>query len=296
MKRLFLSILIVFGFGCTTVDPQNVGIIVHKTGSNRGVETTPYTGRVWYNPFVDDVVVFPVTAQNPIWSKAPHEGSPGDESLTFSVKGGIPVNVDVQLTYHVDPRLAHKVFKRYGMTDLDALADGPIRNFTRDALAHEAASMDVQELLSGGRNDLLARALARIQHDLTPLGLIVEQITFSGAPRLPDNVQHAINASLEAQQRLVQAQAQAQSEVATAEGHARAARAEADGRAAASRTLTQADADNLRLRAEAEHDANNRVRDSLTPEVLRYRMINRWDGVLAPSTGSSTLLLNPTAQ
>lgn len=287
------KILTVLGFvaalmGCTDVEPGFVGLRVHMTGGDRGVEHKPYYGRV-YSEINVNVVEFPTTVQNAVWSRTPHEGSPNDESITFTVASGITVNADVSLNFSVDPTLAWKMYTRYHQTDLSVLADGQIRNDVRDCIGTHSAGMTIDSFLGDGRAALIQQAQQCTAERLRPHGLIIENLAFASAPRIPDNVQRAINASLEAQQHLAQAEAQARAEVAQAEGHGRAVRAEAQGAADALLTRTRADVENRRLMSSAYREMDA----SLTPRVLQYLAIQKWNGHPVPTYGANTMLSLP---
>src|SRR5262245_3987543 len=90
-------VLLLF-LGCSTttrVDAGHVGIRVRLAGSERGISDMPVvTGWVWYNPVTEQIVVFPTSVQNVVWSASPHEGKPIDESITFSSTEGVNINAD----------------------------------------------------------------------------------------------------------------------------------------------------------------------------------------------------------
>lgn len=276
LGKLGLAAILGMSFmGCEVVEPGFVGFMVRKTGSNRGVDPTPLYGRVWEG-IDEEVITFPTSLQNTIWRR----GDP-DESISFSVRNGVPINVDVGITFRVEPGKAALLYQRYHQTSLSLLADGEIRNLVRDSIADNAVSMSVEEMLGAGRNQLQERSLERVRSQLGPHGIIVENLTFVSAPRLPENVQTAINASLEAQQRLSQAQARAASELAAAEGRARSQEAAARGDALALRIRTEADVENRRQMATAYRVLG----ESLNDNVLKYLTIQRWNGALAPTCG-----------
>ena len=287
---LVLTLAIVSLAGCfTDVAPGFVGLLVRKTGENRGVDPQPKYGRV-YEGVNEEVVIFPITLQNTIWTKSPHEGSPTDESVTVAAAGGTPVNADVGLTFRVDPTKAASLYNRYHIADLGVLADGEIRNTARDCLANHASSITVETLLTTGRNALLGSSLTCLRERLAPHGLVIEGLTFTSALRLPDNVQRAISESLGAQQRLTQTRALAESEQAVARGHAEAERIRAQGDADALLIRTRADAEQRRLMAAAYRD----MQASLTPQVLQYMAIQKWNGVPVPTFGANTILSLPS--
>jgi regulator of protease activity HflC (stomatin/prohibitin superfamily) len=109
---------------------------------------------------------------------------------------------------------------------------------------------------------------------------------------LPQALQTALDQKIQAQQQaeqqkyqLQQAQVKAQQDVAEATGRANALKAQAEGEASA--TLT---------RAEAQAKANIQLAQSLTPELIRYQQLQRWDGKLPVfSGGNATPLIDASS-
>ena len=54
--------------------------------------------------------------------------------------------------------------------------------------------------------------------------------------------------------------------------------------------IANADAEAIRKRAEAQADANKLLAESLTPEVVEYEKIQKWDGKLPAVVGSGSIL------
>ena len=54
--------------------------------------------------------------------------------------------------------------------------------------------------------------------------------------------------------------------------------------------VAEAEAKAILTKAEAQADANKKLADSLTPEVVEYEKIQKWDGKLPTVTGSGSLL------
>ena len=87
------------GTSVKKIPPGYVGLKVEMYGENRGVQNaTISTGRVWYNGYTEEIIVFPDHVQYYILTASREEGSPIDESITFGV-GGTSVNADVSLSY-----------------------------------------------------------------------------------------------------------------------------------------------------------------------------------------------------
>src|SRR3954453_3903017 len=81
VRRLALGVIVIISvlwIGCTTstrVDAGHVGIRVKLAGSDRGVQDMPVvTGWVFYNPITEQIVIFPTSVQNVVWTASAHEG------------------------------------------------------------------------------------------------------------------------------------------------------------------------------------------------------------------------------
>src|ERR1700687_4116320 len=76
---IFVGVVILLVFvGCTSttrVDAGHVGIRVKLAGSERGIQDMPIvTGWVFFNPISEQVITFPTSVQNVVWTASAHEG------------------------------------------------------------------------------------------------------------------------------------------------------------------------------------------------------------------------------
>ncbi len=287
---LVVGVLVVLWFtGCSTmtrVDAGHVGIRVRLAGSERGVADMPVvTGWVWYNPITEQIIVFPTSVQNVVWSVSPHEGRAVDESLTFSSTEGVNINADVGLSFHIEPMMAPKLYGRFRQNNMLELADKYMRNVVREAFNEVTSKMPVQEIYGAGKSKMLADVTQKVRDQLGKDGVVIDQLTINGTLRLPQNVADAINRAMEATQNAIQS-----------ENRVRQVRAEADqaitqahGAAEATRQKAQGEADALLIRARAEAKANEIIRLSMSPTVLQYRALEHWDGKLPTFNGSGQI-------
>src|SRR5579871_5366575 len=237
--RRFAIVAIVLLFamfvGCSTttrVDAGHVGIRVKLAGSDRGVQDMPIvTGWVVYNPVSEQIVIFPTSVQNVVWTANPHEGRPVDESITFSSSEGVNVNADVGLSFHIEPSLAPRLYARFRQNDMIALADGYVRNAVREAFNDVASRMPVQEVYGAGKSKMRADVEQKCRDVLGKDGFVIDQLTINGTLRLPQNVADAINRAMEATQNAIQSEnrvrqvkAEAEQAITKATGAAEAAR------------------------------------------------------------------------
>jgi regulator of protease activity HflC (stomatin/prohibitin superfamily) len=290
--RLVLAVALVLGAlflfsSCTArVDAGHVGIRVKLAGSSRGVDDIPLvTGWVFYNPLTEQLVMFPTSVQNIVWTKDPHEGAPHDESITFSSAEGANINADVGLSFHIEPTMAPHLYLRFRKNDLIELANGYVRNAVRESFNVVASKVPVQDIYGAGKGQIVADVTKRLQDQLGKDGFILDQLTINGALRLPESVANAINRALEQKQGAIQAQ----NRVAQVEAEARQAVAQAEGQAKAARERARGEADAKLITARAEARANLLLRRSMSPQVMQYRALEKWNGRLPVMNGNGAL-------
>lgn len=259
------------------IDAGHVGIKVKLAGSARGVQDIPVvTGWVLFNPLTEQIVSFPTSVQNVVWTASPHEGRTADESITFSSQEGVNVNSDIGLSFHIDSAKAPHLYLRFRQPDVLVLADGYVRNAVREAFNDIASRMPVQDIYGAGKGKLVSDVSGRLRDVLGSDGFVIDQLTINGALRLPENVAQAINRAMEATQNAIQAE----NRVRQVRAEAEQAIAQAHGGAEAARQRAEGEADAVLIRARADAKSNEIIRLSTTGTVLQYRAIERWDGKL----------------
>lgn len=281
MKRLVLGIAMlttILSVGCTNVEPGYIGIKVNMYGSQKGVEDFPLqTGRVMYNPWTEDIYKFPTFMQHKAWTEGENESSPINEAITFNSSEGASITADVGLNYSLNPQKVPQLFVEFRQ-DVHTITNTYLRNQVRDSFNrigghYKAVSLfgeEKQKLLDEVKQDLISR--------LEKHGFIIDTISFIGSPRGDARVMASINLVIEATQRAIEA-----------ENKVRQVEAEAAQRLA----QAQGEADSIMKVAEAQAKANKELSASITPELIKYRMLDKWDGVLPRVTsGDASLLLN----
>lgn len=262
--------------GCTNINPGNVGIEISKVGSSRGVQdVTLKTGFVLYNPAITEVIEYPTFMQTVKWTKSSTEGNSSDESITFTTKDSSTVNADISVSYQLNYDKVPAFYVQFRADDIQKFTDGFMRNVTRDAFNEAAGNYTVEQVM-GDNAPLLKDVRALVQAQLGKFGVQVEQLGFIGAPRPPDSVNQAINLKVQAQQIALQKQI----EVTQAEADARKNEAYAEGDAKA----------NV-IRATADATANKLRSESLSPALVEWTAIQKWDGKRPTVEGNSSGVL-----
>lgn len=259
--------------GCTRISPGYVGIITKNVGTNRGVQDFPaQTGWVFYNPLTESVLEYPTFVKTSVWTANTAEGKPVNEEITFTCKEALQIAADISLAYQLNPEKVPNFYVQFRSDDLDNFTYGFLRNLAREKFDDIGGHYSVETIM-GDNGPYLAEVRKALQHDLDPIGVELRQFGFIGAPRPPRAVIDSINAKVQAtqialqkQNELVQSQADAAKEVAKAEGDAKA-------------TLT---------RAEAQSQANQKLANSISPTLVEYMKVQKWNGQLPQVTGAQS--------
>lgn len=270
MKRIFalFALFCAIGLaGCTTIQPGYTGIKIDKMGANRGVQDLHIVnGFVAYNPVSTEVIAYPTFVQTVKWTKSADEGTPNDQSITFTSKDSLTINADVSVSYELDAAKVPDFYVKFRADKIEEFTDGYLRNVVRNAFNEAAGDYNVEQIM-GDNAPLLHATIALIQRQVSAYGVKVDQLGFIGAPRPPASVVQAINAKVQAAQIALQKQ----NEVAQATADAQKRVAEAEGQAKANQMLEQ----------------------SITPTLVQWQMMQKWDGHLPQvQSGSGGLMFN----
>lgn len=248
------------------VDAGNVGIKIKNVGSNTGVQRDPVTTGWQFTGIGERIVEYPVTQKVYSFTKATTEQNGTNEEIVFNDNTGLSLSADVAVTARVQPNKAPALYERYRM-DINELVYGPVRNAIRSAINAEAEQMTSEQIYTGGKTELLNRALARVQREYAGQGLDILNLEWIGSIRYPQSVTNAITLKTT---KLQEAEA-AKADEARATAQANAKIAEAKGEAEATR-----------IRGEALRT---------NPQILQQMWVEKWDGALPTYVGNGQTMM-----
>ena len=264
---MMIVMLAMIATGCTRVGPGYVGIKVNQAGSDRGVQDYPtQMGWVFYNPLTSDVYEYPTYTHTVTWDD--------DSQIQFNAKGGTRVTAPVSVSFNFKPERVPHIFVTYRTTP-EVIEEGYLKNQVRDAFNRAGNTFEPLELLTN-QQALLDLAKKNLE-DHIGSNFGIESLMLPKGLHLPQNITNSINQVIEAQQRAQKAQAEV-AEV-EAQGLKRVAAAEANSKA----VLTE---------AEAQAQANRKIAESLSPNLVELRRIEKWDGKLPQVSGGANPFIN----
>lgn len=272
-----IALFCLFGvYGCNVINPGHVGIKVNLYGEQKGVQTyTLRTGAIWYNRFSEQVYEFPTFMQNAVWTKDLNEQSPTDESVTFNSSEGAVVNTDIALSYQIEKDKVPDIFVELRQ-DANYITHIYMRGKVRDAINRIASKMKVTDIFGEGKQKLLLDAKTELDRELGHKGFKFDMIAFVGEMRVDSKVLESINMTISASQKAIEAQNKVVQSKAEADQKIEEARGEAES---------------ITLVAEAKAGANKILTQSLSPELLQYEALQRWDGILPKVTSGAIPLI-----
>lgn len=271
------------------IAPGYVGIVFDKANHNVTASALE-PGWAFINPFTQAIQAYPVTIQTYNMILNQGEGSSGDDSIKVQSNEGQQLNLDVVIQYQVIKDESGQLYQDWGGRDLVFVQDQVVRQYTRSQVPVVASRYGWEEITSSKRGQIIQETSDILNQEFAKRHLHLVSFAIREV-HLPQSLQTALDQKIQAQQaaeqqkyQLQQAQVKAQQDVAEAEGRANALKAQAEGEAQA--TLT---------RAEAQAQANQQLARSLTPDLIRYQQLEKWDGKLPVFTGGTTPLVDATS-
>jgi len=256
----------------TTIDPGHVGVSVRKCGGG-GVAPDPIpTGYYWRSLFCEEVVEYPTSVQTLVLSQSAHEGRPIDESITVTSSEGLPVSLDVSLSFTLDPSKVPAIYTKY-RNAIEHIAHNFVRQTIREGLQSAFAQFTAEQLYSTKREESRVEVQRFLTDRLGGEGFIIQQFTVNET-RVPEAVVAAINAKVA----MIQESQKAEAQVRKTEAEAKQRVAQAQGEAEA-----------RKLTADAEAYFNKTVAASITPAYVQYRALEKWNGQLPQMMGGNAV-------
>ncbi|MCQ2456102.1 MAG: prohibitin family protein [Clostridia bacterium] len=174
------------------------------------------------------------------------------------------VSTVLAINYRVDTSKSYNIFKNIG-ADYESILVTPAVNEVLKAITAKYTaeeSVTNRALISDG-------LVTELNEKLNESGLFVTDVNIINFD-FSEAFITAIEEKQVAQQQLLKAETEKQTAITNAE----------------------ADAETIRIKAEAEAAANGTISDSLSPDIIEYLKIEKWNGVLPQVTGGASTLID----
>jgi regulator of protease activity HflC (stomatin/prohibitin superfamily) len=256
-----------------TIRPGYVGIVFDKA-SHKVTTNALEPGWAFINPLSQDIQEYPITIQTYSMVQKGIEGQvDGDDSIKVQSSEGQQLNLDVVIQYQVQRQEANQLYQDWGGAPIETVEDRVVRQYTRSQVPIIVAQHGWEEITASKRGQIATDISNQLQEEFKKRHL--ELISFGiREVHLPPALQTALDSKIQAQQAaeqqsyaLKQAQIKAQQAKVEAQGEAEATKARARGQAEANQLLSR----------------------SITPDLIRYEQLQKWDGKLPVFTGGGII-------
>ena len=257
------------------INEGEVGIL-STTGKFSKEPLTP--GMHFYVPLIQKVIIVDTKVHMITYKRNPEVGSMPDRYGTIKIypainvldARGLPIQVELSVSYKLDPRKAAYVLKTYGLNWEDKIINPIVRDVVRNVIGKYPA-----EEIPVKRNEIATKIENQIRKALDAIPdkpIIFESFQLRDIV-LPENIKRQIERvqiakqeAVRAQYEVLRAKQEAEKEAAIAQGKANAIKIEAQGKA-----------DAKLIEAKAQAKANILISKSLNNELLKLKQIEVQD-------------------
>jgi regulator of protease activity HflC (stomatin/prohibitin superfamily) len=176
------------------------------------------------------------------------------------------VKMTGMMNFHIDPAFVNDLYQKVGLDFADKVIDPAFNDFVKEVVP----TYPIGEILPK-REEIRQTAMKKLGNNLARYHIIVDDIYFANI-RFSPEYEKAIEAKQVAQQQVeTQKQVLAQREI---EAHQKVATAKGE-------------AESILVVAQEQAKANEVLAHSLTPILVSYKSIERWNGVLPQVSGGA---------
>ncbi len=252
------------------IAPGYSGVVFNIwTGSLRTVGQ----GLVFRIPWITRVQSYPTALRTYTMVARMAEGSAtSDDSIDLPTKEGQHIRQDISVTYNTSEEKAAQVFRSFRGADVEEIEGTFIRRTIITVAQNAAGQMSLSEIISTRRSELQGSIEKTLENELFKMGFQLDKVNL-GASHLPPAIENQMQQKMAAQQQALQAEYELQRQQTLA----KAAVAQAQG-----------EAQSTLVKAEAQAKANHLLQSSISPTLVQYKSIEKWDGVLPQVTGGAT--------
>lgn len=304
---VIIATAIILGVCCIVKIPAGyVGVVYNMRG---GIEKdTLQQGLHWIAP-TKKVTTYSIGIEQSYLTSDKKGDSQKDESFNIPTSDGKTVRVNLEFSYKFDAERVAETFVAFKGRDGEDIKNTFIKPKIIAWTQEVSATYPVTDIFGDKRTKINSELDTYLREKFEPYGIIIDTVNFTDISvdaETAEAIQKKVTAQqelelaeIEAKTAIIQAekdksvalmQAEAEKEVAriNAERAIIAAEAEAEQRvikAEADAEAKKKEADALAYAGEKEAEANEKIKQSLTEELINYKMVETWTGELPTYVG-----------
>lgn len=270
---VIIALVVIVLFVCTVRIPAGyVGVVYNMNG---GISDRTLTQGFHVISPTQNVTTYSIGIEQSYLTASKDGDSSEDESFEVPSNDGKGLTVDMTFTYRYDADRVADTFTRFkgqsGKDVKNSFIKPNIMSWTKEI----TAKYSVIDLLGDKRATLNSELTDYLKQKFEPYGIVIESVSLINID--PDEeTRSAVQKKVNAQQDLELAKIEQQ----TANVNAEKEKEVAITKANQEKETAQINAEAKLIEAQAQADANRLISQSLTPELIRQQMYDKWDGKL----------------
>lgn len=269
---ILIFVIVVFLFCTVRIPAGYVGVVYNMNG---GISDRTLTQGFHVISPTQNVTTYSIGIEQSYLTASKDGDSNDDESFEVPSNDGKGLTVDMTFTYRYDADRVADTFTRFkgqsGKDVKNSFIKPNIMSWTKEV----TAKYSVIDLLGDKRATLNSELTDYLKQKFEPYGIVIESVSLINID--PDEeTRSAVQKKVNAQQDLELAKIEQQ----TANVNAEKEKEVAITKANQEKETAQINAEAKLIEAQAQADANRLISQSLTPELIRQQMYDKWDGKL----------------
>lgn len=184
------------------------------------------------------------------------------------------VSMTVTVNYNVSEESAGVLYKRIGMKYQDTLISPKIQENSKVVVSAYTA-----EALIEHRDELGKKITSKMREDIDQYGIKITDVSIENLD-FTDAFEAAVEAKQVATQEKQRAKTQQEQQTMEAEQAAAREKIKAEAEANVKKINADAEAYSIKAKADAESEANRKISESLTEQLIKYTQAQNWNGEL----------------
>lgn len=210
-----------------------------------------------------------------------------DESFNVPTSDGKTVKVDLEFSYKFDVERVADTFVQFKGRSGEDIKDTFIKPKVQAWTQEVTAKYPVTDIFGDKRTQINAELDTYLKEKFEPYGIVIDTVNFTNIS-VDEETAAAIQKKVTAQQELELANIEAETAKIQAQKDKEVAAINAEQKLIAA----QADADAKIIAAEAEAEANRKIAESLTSDLIEKIKYETWNGELPQVQGGNTPIIN----
>lgn len=270
---VIIALVVIVLFVCTVRIPAGyVGVVYNMNG---GISDRTLTQGFHVISPTQNVTTYSIGIEQSYLTASKDGDSSDDESFEVPSNDGKGLTVDMTFTYRYDADRVADTFTRFkgqsGKDVKNSFIKPNIMSWTKEV----TAKYSVIDLLGDKRATLNSELTDYLKQKFEPYGIVIESVSLINID--PDEeTRSAVQKKVNAKQDLELAKIEQQ----TANVNAEKEKEVAITKANQEKETAQINAEAKLIEAQAQADANRLISQSLTPELIRQQMYDKWNGKL----------------